>query len=456
MPGAPASASRFEPAWLGERLATLQAQVADAPRGLLVAWSGGADSTALLAALCELRDAGARLPPLRALHVDHGLQPDSRAWARHCRALAARLGVRLTVRRVRVAPAAGDSLEALAREARLAAFAAALRPGEWVLTAQHARDQLETLLLQLLRGAGPAGLAAMPASRALGRGLLVRPLLDREPGALRAFLAARELPWIEDPSNADSRFDRNYLRARVLPAIEARWPAAARSAGRSAALIADLQRSERRRAARLLALARDGEGLALTVLRRWPAEERHAVLREWIASTGCPLPDRRRLLAIAALAGLREDAQPVVQWGGVEARRHDDRLLLRRRATGARARGGATWRWRARASIAVGEGRLSLRRDARGDVDLARLPAELRVGSRGEGVRDPAGRAVDVKGLLQQSRVPAWERASLPFLYAPGEGEQALIAIADLWIAPAVRADARTRDRGRFVWQRAD
>jgi tRNA(Ile)-lysidine synthase len=196
---------------------------------LCVAFSGGADSTALLAALAQRRRRCGF--GLRAIHVNHQLHRDAARWAGQALVTAARLQVPASVLTVDVA-VAGRSLEAAAREARYAALAAALAPGEHLLTAHHEEDQLETVLLQLLRGAGVAGLAAMPPRAAFAGGWLLRPLLGQSRAGLRAWLSRQELPWIEDPANADLRFDRNYLRAEILPRLQARWPAAARTVAR--------------------------------------------------------------------------------------------------------------------------------------------------------------------------------------------------------------------------------
>lgn len=138
--------------------------------------------------------------PLRAIHIHHGLQAAADAWPAHCQRLCDDLGVDLQIIHVKVAP--GASLEQGARDARYAAFAEALRPGEVLLTGQHREDQAETLLFRLLRGAGVRGLAAMPAQRALGQGLLLRPLLDVSREALERYAHAQQLVWVEDPPMA--------------------------------------------------------------------------------------------------------------------------------------------------------------------------------------------------------------------------------------------------------------
>jgi len=195
-----------------------------------VAFSGGVDSTALLAALA--RGARSRLR-LRALHVHHGLHPDAGVWRAHCRRVAKQLGVPLKVIAIDVARKRGASLEAQARDARYAAMAAELSAGEILLTAHHADDQLETVFLQLLRGAGLPGIAAMPQVTRFAAGVLARPLLTRTRGELAAWVRAHAFTWIEDSSNSDERLDRNYLRAKCCRRsgraglrVQARWRAA--------------------------------------------------------------------------------------------------------------------------------------------------------------------------------------------------------------------------------------
>src|SRR6516225_2072025 len=228
---------RFDPQWLQQRLSELLPAFPDVM--LCVAFSGGADSTALLAALRAMPQ-----PPraLRALHIDHRLQAASRRWSTHCRRIARRLRVPVAVRSANITRARGESLEAAARAERYRLLAASLAPGEALLTAHHQDDQLETVLLQLLRGAGVAGLAAMPAVARFGRGMLVRPLLPLPRDALSGWLREQGLPWVEDESNAQLRADRNYLRGRVLPLIRARWPGAAATVSRSARHAAEAQR----------------------------------------------------------------------------------------------------------------------------------------------------------------------------------------------------------------------
>jgi hypothetical protein len=191
------------------------------------------------------------------------------------------------------------------------------------LLAQHQDDQVETLLLQLLRGAGVAGLAASP-ERA---GQLLRPLLPVTRVQLQAWLRRRALKWSEDPSNADDRYARNFLRLKIMPLLRERWPALSVTLSRSAALAAEAQLLLAASADAVLLDAVDGAALRVTVLRRLAPAERRNALRRWLQLRGLPMPDQRRLQELAGpLLHSRHDAQPFIRWPGALVRRHGDRL----------------------------------------------------------------------------------------------------------------------------------
>ncbi|HEX7916403.1 MAG TPA: tRNA lysidine(34) synthetase TilS, partial [Rudaea sp.] len=184
------------------------------PGALVVGYSGGADSSVLLHMLA--RSVVARARGLRAIHVDHGLHADSAAWSEHCRATAAELNIALDVVRVEVERDRGSGLEDAARMARRAAFARLLHPGEILALAHHRDDQAETVLLKLLRGAGPEGLGGMRGLRAFGAGYLWRPLLAEPRAALLTYAREHDLRWLDDPSNTDTTLRRNFLRGEIL------------------------------------------------------------------------------------------------------------------------------------------------------------------------------------------------------------------------------------------------
>jgi tRNA(Ile)-lysidine synthase len=456
-PARPEAAPRFNTAWLAARLRTLTGDLRG--RRLCLAYSGGMDSTVLLTALSALR-ARERFS-LRALHVNHQLHPQASAWARAARLNARHLGVSCELIEVVVPARRGDSLEAVAREARYRALAAHLKPGELLLTAHHQEDQLETVLLALLRGSGVRGLSAMSAARAWGGTRLLRPLLPVSRQQLERFARRRALSWSEDPSNLDERFDRNYLRRVLLPLLQARWPGIAKTVARSAANIAEARTLLEQMARDQLGKARDGPALRVSVLRTLTPAQRSNALRTWIAERGLPAADARRVREIAGpLLAARPDAEAAVCWQGAQVRRHADRLFAVA-IDGSRAAVALEierWNWRKNPWITLGAaGALGLVRDPHGEVQLTALPPLLAIRYRLGGERLQAARShIALKDLLQRQGVAPWQRASVPLVVHQGAHESKIIAVADLWLDPQYRAAiANPSERGRFRWRRA-
>ncbi|PWK92034.1 tRNA(Ile)-lysidine synthase [Fulvimonas soli] len=403
----------------------------DADGGALcAAYSGGADSTALLHALAALPEARAR--GLRALHVDHGLHADSAAWAAHCADFCRALDVPCTVARVAVARDAGLGPEAAARHARYAAFADALGGGERLLLAHHRDDQVETVLLKLLRGAGPEGLGGMRARRPLGRGALWRPLLELPREALRAYAAAHGLPCIDDPSNADVRLARNRLRHEILPRLTAHWPQAADSIAHSAALCraaADALRQEWQAALGTLRDAATGSLDAAGWLALPPAL-REPLLDHWLHAQGVPAPTWAQRRQIERQCAARPGQLPCIRWPGAELHVWKGRLWARRPAPAVDPGWSAAWTGEPLPLPDGGELRLE---------PPARLAAPLAVRLRrgGERIR-PAGdrHTRELRDLFQQAALPPWRRAACPLLY---EGDE-LIAVAGHWLSERAEA----------------
>lgn len=431
--------------------------------GFCVALSGGVDSVALLLALQQLRRRSARWRrfTLRAVHINHQLRPAARSWEQHCRRLCAALEVPLVVRRVRVPQGPGRSLEAEARQVRYAALTRAMPKGELLLTAHHLDDQLETFLLQLLRGAGVAGLAAMGECTRLGERWLLRPLLSEPRSELEAFARAGAVAWVDDDSNVDERFDRNYLRQRVLPLLRERWPAVATVVARSAANLADAQDVLREQALADLARLAPRGPLELAALTELSVTRQRNALREWLRAAGLPLPDRVHLERIRCeLPAARADAQPLVRWGTAEVRRFRGRLYALAQPPVPVPEG--EWRWQRARPYALGPNRgvLRLRSDRNGQVDARRLPAVLTVTGRaaGESLRPSRGEPRrSLKELLRAAAVLPWERNHWPLLRAGG-ATGPIVAVVDLAIDAAYRSEAgRTppRDRLSLVWESA-
>jgi tRNA(Ile)-lysidine synthase len=407
-----------------------------------IAFSGGIDSSALLYGWRELRR---RHPALqvRALHVNHHLHTDAAAWAAHCAHMAGALEVPFQVLDARIATGAGISMEAAAREARYALLRAELRDDELLLTAHHQDDQLETLLLQLLRGSGVAGLAAMPARAAFGRGWHLRPLLGVTRSALEQFLRGAGQAWIEDSSNANLRHDRNFLRHRLLPLLRERWPGAAPSVARSATHLAEAQLLLNELAQSDLAEAHEGDTLRLTALRALQAPRARNLLRYWIRSAGYIPPPAARLQEILKqMLEARADAVPCVKWEGAEVRRYRDRLYVLGPLPSA-PQEERIWDWRSdpRLDLGAGLGQLQLRPAGPGDPALCGLPCPLHVTWR-NGVRalrpDATGARHTLRNLFQQQGIVPWMRARVPLIFT---GER-LAAVADRWHDAAYRAVA--------------
>jgi len=424
--------SQLDPA----RLAASLADLAPVSR-YWVAYSGGLDSEVLLCALSEARDRLAG--ELVAVHVDHGLHPESGRWADRCRARCAELGVTCEVRRFQLAPMRGESLEALAREARYGAFVDLLGSGDLLLTAHHRDDQAETLLLALLRGSGVQGLAAMPRRMPLGAGRLVRPLLDLPRSALIDFAASRGLEWIEDPSNAARTFDRNYLRHEVLPLLHARWPSCSATLARSAghcAEAADLLDTLADRTLVELGGQRPGT-LSVRGLMGLDRAQSANLLRRWLRLRGFRPPDSRHLARILdEVLVARPDANPQVAWSGCEIRRYrDDLFALDPLPQLPASRQVLSWSIGAgAASLDLPEplGRLEWQPVAGG-----RMPRnlEVRFGRTASSCRRAAGRpSRTLKALFQEIGLPAWLRSYVPLVF---DGET-LVAVAGLCVCQTI------------------
>ncbi len=414
--------------------AVLEEHVPAGATGLLVAVSGGPDSACLLTAIAQLGVPCTRRGfNVRAVHVDHRLQPASAVFCEASVELCRRLQIPLTVAPVEVETAAGESIEAAAREARYRRLGLELEAGECLLTAHHAQDQAETLLLQLLRGAGLPGLSAMPMCRPFAGGWHLRPLLAVAQRDLRKFREMNAVAAVDDPMNHDPRFDRSYLRRQVWPLIERRWPGAATALTRTAHHIAEAQELLDRSAAVMVQRLRDGDALSVSGLRALPQAEQINTLRHWLAAAQVTPPPAARLTE-----GLRQvfaagaDHLPAIVWGPYALRRYRERVFI----TPAEAPAlGASRDWRAvpGARLDLGPGFGSLRWAAQpGGLDPSRLPDTLSVRQRrgGELIK-PARRAKtqSVQHLCQSFGVLPWMRDALPMVYAGDE----LIAVADLW-----------------------
>jgi tRNA(Ile)-lysidine synthase len=428
-------------------IAALGRALESAPSGpLCVGFSGGLDSTVLLHAMSALPTARKR--GLSAIHVDHGLHPESSHWAAHCAALCASLQLPLQVARVHVDDGDGLGLEAAARRARHAAFRQHLPAGSLLALAQHRDDQAETLLLRLLHGGGHEGMAGMRGLRAFGAGWLWRPLLALGREALSAYAHAQGLRWIEDPSNTDARHARNHLRLTVLPALRSRWPDAAQRITASAMRLRQESDLVDRLARETLAAAQgvDPAVLSLRAMRALSDALRRRVIGLWLDQLGLPRPPPGVWLRIAPdLIEARADRAPLIAWRGAELRRYRDELHAMRALPPPTTGWTLPWDGSGELVLPAAFGKLV--------VEPAMAFGAWRVAPRigGERLAQP-GANRELRTLLQDLGVPPWVRDRLPLVF-DDSGE--LLAAADLALAP--RFAAQLGQAGaRLRWHRAD
>ena len=415
------------------------AELAGPPDRMIVAFSGGLDSTVLLHALATSADApGAQI---LAVHIDHGLQEGSGAWTEHCSRVAHELGVEFAGLSVDVDLESGQGVEGAARTARYDALRPLVARGDWLLSAHHKDDQAETLLLNLMRGSGPAGLAGIGEVQPFSSGWLVRPLLAYARRELCDYATRHHLKWIDDPSNEDRSLDRNYVRHEVLPVLEERWPGSsdrlrlsATLAGEAANLLDQLAEDDRAN------LGHRPDALSLARLRAMPAARQRNLLRYLIRELGLPSPPAKVLQSIVDdLVPAREDAQPLVEWPGAKVRRYRDAVYLLPGDTPLPAAGEMPFGG-GRADLGPGLGQLTLQPRAgiglRDSIVQAGLCVRFREG--GEEIKlIGQTHTKKLKKLLQEEGVVPWMRDRLPLIYAGGE----LVAVADLWIAEGAASE---------------
>lgn len=382
-------------------------------RTVRVAFSGGLDSTVLLHVAASLRVSG-----LEAMHVDHGLRPDSPRQAKHCGDVAASLGCPFLLRTVTVGTGHGQGVEAAAREARYAALREGLGQGDLILSAQHADDQAETFLLAALRGSGPEGLQAMRALRREGDTWLGRPFLGLARDELKAYADHHGLAWYDDPTNADSRFDRNFLRQKVMPALRERFDVPG-SLARSAHWQQEAMDQRDQFFAGQLAVAQASvdHSLDLRVLRRLNEPEQRGLLRYWLRQRGIRPPGHHRLSEFLrqTLEGAL-DATPALEWDEGWMRRYRDAIFAGFSSDSEGALTIADRPWPADQEVmTLADGRRLMRADlpAMGVDPGTALIVSYRSG--GELVATECGHR-SLKKLMQERGIPPWERHRVPLL----------------------------------------
>ena len=420
----------FDPDDLLKRLQALTSGYS--PARWIVAFSGGIDSTVLLHAIVTSNSE----IPLLAMHIDHGMQTESKSWDSHCKNVAAELNVDYLSRKVIVSDVNENGPEAAARQARYAALLNTVQDRDCLLSGHHENDQAETLLLNLMRGSGPAGLAGIGARQAFGRGLLLRPLLGIALQEITAYANEHNLSWIDDPSNVDTRFDRNFLRSEIVPKLAARWPAVSNRLRRSAELVGEASELLNELAEIDLEYCGSRDRLDIVAVTGLSHARQRNLLRRAVRLCGLPPPPATRLYQIInELIPAREDGQPLVAWSGAEVRRYRGQLYIMAELSETHELSSGKLQVRGDdLALGPGLGSIALTKIGAGGLDPALVDSGLSIRFRhgGEEIRiDGEGATRKLKKLLQEAGVLPWMRDRIPLVFA---GET-LVAIGDLWVS---------------------
>lgn len=416
------------------------------PQCLIVGLSGGVDSVVLLHALSVVQRCEPNLPEISAVYINHGLSPNADLWQQFCSTFCESVRVPFTAYPVDVSPGPRESLEACAREQRYAALTRHAKSANGaILTAHHQDDQLETVLLQLKRGAGPKGLSGIPAISTMHSVILSRPLLAISREQIVAYARQHSLRWIEDESNMDDSFDRNFLRQQIIPSLSARWPAVGQTVSRSAGLCAEQQALLDEVCDDHLnnGLCYQPDRISVTQLKSFSARWQRALLRRWLERNQVAMPGTKQLEQIQYMLRAKPDAQPHLVLGRVELRRYQNELhCLHKRVS--------DWSFES-LEFNVGEDvriapvgqRLSIRHqanDATLVLNTAVSHSEFLLQRPVLSVAlKPAGAAhhKPLKQWLKQWNIPPWERSEWLLLSA---AQQPLVLISKEKVTPLSNA----------------
>lgn len=416
--------------WIANWLKSLPHEAA-----IKVAYSGGRDSHVLLHILWQLR---AKMPslPVSAIHVNHGLQAISTQWANHCQSIceAYQIPFLLIPLQLKVPP--GESLENVARTHRYAAFSSHLQERDILVTAHTQDDQAETFLLQLIRGSGPLGLAGIAPLKTLGKGQLARPLLTISKKDITHYAEQHQLNWVEDPTNTDIRFRRNFLRHEILPKLESLDIGVITSIARSSQHCANSQQllEEYLRKDLMNCLGATPVTLNLLSLKKFSRFKQEALLRLWLKDQGIVSPSTKKLRVILdQMFMAKEDAMPCVTWGNKQIKRYKAHLHLLPLAND-NGRFLLPLEWRLASPLVLPSAVFRAKQTEGAGLSLPKTgPQSLQCRFREGGERcRPVGQShsAPLKKILQRLNIPTWERQTLPLFYYG----QNLVAVADLFI----------------------
>lgn len=389
-----------------------------------VAYSGGVDSTVLLKLATE-----AKLSvPIKAIHINHQLSPNANQWAVHCADFAKSLGVDCIVETVTVENH-GKGIEEGARQQRYNVFEKHVKRNDILLTAHNLGDQAETLLFRLFRGTGLRGLRGIQQQRRMGEGRVVRPLLEVAKANIQEYAIAKQLKWIEDESNRDLQFDRNFIRHNIMPILKERWAHAEEKIevathwiNEADALLHEYVNEDLKRCD--LIEERVGESVALSVFLHYSFSRQKHIIRYWCERNSFLFPEILQLEKLKEVVFAREDAKPLLCWGDYQLRRFRQRLYLMSKLPDFDA---VKLKWNGLEPLSLPDGsKLSMKRD---DAKALDISVTFRQG--GERCR-PESRehSQTLKKLFQEYNLEPWLRDRAPILMIDGE----IAAVAGVFV----------------------
>lgn len=400
---------------------------------IYVSYSGGVDSHVLLhlcASIPALND------KITAVYVNHGLQTEADAWSKHCKKVAEHLGVYFIALNVDATAEIGESPEEAARNARFAVLKPLIGNDNALLLGQHRDDQMETMLLQLFRGAGLRGLSGIPECISFGQGLMLRPMLSFSQAEVRDYAKAQHLQWVEDPSNQQNTYDRNYLRNVIIPLLKQRWESCDKTVARSARHCAEAQIVVSAVADELFypVFNKVNKTLCVSQLRAHKNPRQQLIIRHWFQNLGLKMPslafvERVQSEVIAA----REDSDPILAGQGCFVRRYRDKLYCLKQSE-PEPLVDLTWPTEQTTIDFAPKRQLSY------SLGSAGIPYErwqkakviIKFRSGGEKIRLPKRKENHtLKKLFQEAGIPPWQRDTIPLIYLNNK----LAAVGDYWIS---------------------
>ena len=408
------------------------AQLPHIPNNIYIGYSGGVDSHVLLHACAMLPDIK---PKIIAVYIHHGLQTLADSWAEHGEKITKDLDIKFLMCAVNAAANSGESPEEAARNARYTAFQTLINENDVLLLAQHQEDQLETVLLQLFRGSGLRGLSGMPEKNHFGTGWMLRPLLHVSKQYINAYALTHHLQWIEDPSNQDTVYDRNFLRKEIIPILKTRWPSLDKTVSRSALHCAQSEEfmSSLAKVNFQHVLNQSDQSIDIALLQIYTDTQQRSILREWFELLDMKMPSQNTIERILNdVIGAKENHSPQLKLHDITLRRHHGKLMALRKEC--EAFEPCEWRNKNHSLILSNNMKLTLSIEHKGISktywDNARITLKMRQG--GEKIRLPYRQGHhDLKKLFQDATIPPWQREVMPLIYL----DDKLAAVGNLWIA---------------------